>query len=853
MKRFSIVFLALLVLFAFSFSTSLSAKVKVGEEVLKKNSTPHPYEGGKGVAWEKTFYWPNAGYIAVHFAEFNLAPNDYVEISSPDGKYFYRYQDKGKWVKLKGAKDPIQMSDFWATHIPGDTAVVRLVSKNKKGGFGFEVDKWVHGYERGYIEAIMTGLEEDVAYTESICSSDDKEWAKCYEGTTMYDESRAVCRLLIAGSSACTGWLLGSEGHVMTNNHCISTQSDAGNTDYEFMAEGATCATSCASWGACPGVVETSSGTMIKTDSALDYTLILLPTNITGTYGYMQLRDSLPAIGERIYIPQHPSAYGKQLAVNSDTDGPFAKVYSTDEPPCAGGPGDIGYYADTEGGSSGSPVLAFDDNLVVALHHCAACPNRGVPIPSIIASLGSDLPANAIGQTIPQPPIAAFTADPTTVMYGNAVAFTDQSSHTPTTWSWSFPGGTPATSTVQNPSVTYNTLGTYDVTLTVTNALGSDTMVKPDYITVTDTPQYCASQGNNQSDEYIGNVQVGDLNNTSGASPYSDFTSLSANLTAGANVNVALTQVYTGTTYTEYWKIWIDYNRDGDFLDAGEEVFSDSGTVPVSGSFTVPSGLDVTTRMRVSMKYGSYSTPCESFTYGEVEDYTVVITTGGGLAPVAQFVGSATTITEGDSVTFTDQSTNSPDTWAWTFGGGTPASSAVQNPVVTYNTAGTYTVALTATNTYGSDTETKVDYIVVQPAGGSCIGTITNPGFETGNTSGWTVVGDVSVITTAYAGSYSLSANGGNSSVEQVITGLCPNTSYTVACYGKATSRAGVYLGVKNYGGAEQTVQFTDKKNYVQKSITFTTGATDTSATIFFKKTDSRWSGLADNFTIVKN
>ncbi len=103
------------------------------------------------------------------------------------------------------------------------------------------------------------------------------------------------------------------------------------------------------------------------------------------------------------------------------------------------------------------------------------------------------------------------------------------------------------------------------------------------------------------------------------------YTSITANMTAGSSVNVTLTPSFTGTTYTEYWKIWIDYNRDGDFEDAGEEVFSASGTAPVSGSFTVQSGVDAVTRMRVSMKWNGNPTSCEAFSYGEVEDYTVSI------------------------------------------------------------------------------------------------------------------------------------------------------------------------------------------------------------------------------------
>jgi PKD repeat protein len=314
----------------------------------------------------------------------------------------------------------------------------------------------------------------------------------------------------------------------------------------------------------------------------------------------------------------------------------------------------------------------------------------------------------------PQPPVADFSGDPTTVEAGNTVQFTDLSTNSPTSWSWTFEGGTPSTSTAKNPVVTYNTVGNYDVTLTATNAVGSDSETKTNYITVLDAV-YCDSSASNQGYEYIAGVDVSDLSNTSGASGYSDFTYMTANLVAGESADVLLTPGFTGSSYSEYWKIWIDYNMDSDFEDSGEEVFSGSGSSTVSGSFTVPTGTaGVITRMRVSMQYNSYPPYCGTFTYGEVEDYTVEISEGVVNPPVADFTASDTTIYVGDNVTFTDLSTNSPTSWSWTFNGGTPSGSTQQNPTITYNTAGTYTVSLTATNSAGSDTETKTNYITVE-------------------------------------------------------------------------------------------------------------------------------------------
>ncbi|PNQ74722.1 hypothetical protein C1T31_00850 [Hanstruepera neustonica] len=154
-----------------------------------------------------------------------------------------------------------------------------------------------------------------------------------------------------------------------------------------------------------------------------------------------------------------------------------------------------------------------------------------------------------------------------------------------------------------------------------------------DHIEILDDiiPVYCDSNGNSTVDEYIGRVQLASIDNVSGTGTtsvgYSDFTSISTDLLSGTQYTITVTPVWTGTIYNEGYAVWIDYNYDGDFDDAGELVWSQPITqnTPVSGTFTVPDDIafEESTRMRVSMKYNGVPTSCESFDFGEVEDYTI--------------------------------------------------------------------------------------------------------------------------------------------------------------------------------------------------------------------------------------
>lgn len=93
---------------------------------------------------------------------------------------------------------------------------------------------------------------------------------------------------------------------------------------------------------------------------------------------------------------------------------------------------------------------------------------------------------------LPLPPVAPeinFEATTTVNCQGYEVQYNDLSDNDPTNWEWTFPGGTPATSTEQNPLVTYETEGTYDVTLKATNIMGGNEMTKPAYMEIEATPE----------------------------------------------------------------------------------------------------------------------------------------------------------------------------------------------------------------------------------------------------------------------------------------------------------------------------------------------------------------------------
>ncbi|KAA9333160.1 T9SS type A sorting domain-containing protein [Hymenobacter busanensis] len=150
------------------------------------------------------------------------------------------------------------------------------------------------------------------------------------------------------------------------------------------------------------------------------------------------------------------------------------------------------------------------------------------------------------------------------------------------------------------------------------------------------TTTYCASKGTSQSYEWIDLVQLGSINRASSKDAgYYNGTATSTTVAAGSSQTIYFSAGFTSTAYTEYWKVYIDYNQNGVFTDAGELVVSGSSSsaATLSSTFTVPAtAKSGATRLRIIMSDASATTSCSSYSYGETEDYTVNIS-GGTIAP----------------------------------------------------------------------------------------------------------------------------------------------------------------------------------------------------------------------------
>ena len=345
---------------------------KIGEIEPAAIATAQPYSAGAGAqASEWTVHHPGATYIRIHFGNFDLAPGDWVEISAPDGTRSSVYEGRG----------PHGNGQFWAFTIPGETAVVRLEAQTG-GGAGFTIDRFGRG-----IVPVFEAPPPDDSGTDSVCGAQDWKDVECYNGTqydTEYQISSGSTRIIIGGSGGCTAFKISDSGQFMTNNHCTASQSGVQSTEVIMEYKRPGCGTGTAS-----SIGSVMGSQLLATDYTLDYTMF---TTLGDTSGIpcMQLDPRLPPVGERIYIAGHPRGLPKVLSIESDQNSGVCRV---DGSPVngRGTNSDVGYRCDTDGGSSGSPVVSGDTHGVVALHHFGGCLNSGGRMDLIFPQVSSQL------------------------------------------------------------------------------------------------------------------------------------------------------------------------------------------------------------------------------------------------------------------------------------------------------------------------------------------------------------------------------------------------------------------------------------------------------------------------------
>ena len=408
-KNTLLLFICALLLNVVMYAQNQNKPLKIGDEfALNLTATDQYFHNSeRGVVYSKKFSNKKSAYIKLHINSFDLSVGDFVRVFSSNGEE-YIYSEKGKIV----GENKEMISEFWTGTIWSDEITIELHAKgNNKNHYGFNIDRVAYGYSNERINAAVESLDskdpkDQNNPQEAICTADNKEAIICYDGTEMGRKAKAVCRLLINGSGLCTGWLLGCDGNVMTNNHCIGSAADANNTDFLFNYQYTTCGGTVDA----TSDLQANSSTFIQTDAALDFTLVKLPVNPTPTYGYLSLSSVIANVGERIYIPQHPGGRRKEIAVNTDVGGDangFAMVTGI-----GGGGARVTYMCDTEGGSSGSPVLRYNDNLVIAIHNTGGCPNGGNGrSDEMITAIGANMPPCGIDDNNPSAPFVSALAN----------------------------------------------------------------------------------------------------------------------------------------------------------------------------------------------------------------------------------------------------------------------------------------------------------------------------------------------------------------------------------------------------------------------------------------------------------
>ena len=360
---------------AWTLAGSAQAQVKVGEEEPYSASLASAEPTGTSgpfTVYREIVYLAGATFIRVHFSEFDLAEGESLTVSDPEGLHQHTYSGRG----------PRDSGEFWSFSIDGERAIVTVYSL---GG----------GASRYEIDRVARGFDSADMIPEQVCGSDGRRDIACYSQGPR--RSLPVARLLYqdGGSFLCTGWLVRGRlsSTMMTNNHCIDSQAVLNTLEARFNYR----------YTNCGGAIDApffvfGGGTFLQTSVALDYSLMTLAGDPEGAgAGEFVPTSQVTAVNDRFVLPQHPGGRRKEVGVFEDAAQTVACRIDTVHASVGGyqAGSQMLYECDTEGGSSGSPVLRLPDLRAIAIHHIALgglpCRNGATHMDNICTNAGADL------------------------------------------------------------------------------------------------------------------------------------------------------------------------------------------------------------------------------------------------------------------------------------------------------------------------------------------------------------------------------------------------------------------------------------------------------------------------------
>ena len=462
----------------------------------------------------------------------------------PEGAELYLYNESKSFIIGAFTSENNNPYNTFSTHlVPGSTVIIEYIENQIKLIGRFSCSCHENGVEQSGVpakpvrfkpEGVLHISEIIYAYNDEINNStrDLGDAGSCMvnincspEGDNWQDEKRGVARILFKQGASwyyCSGTLVNNTlqngtPYFLTAYHCGASASAADHNVWQFYFNYER--PGCANSGTPPNNMITGCVKRAEGNISGGTDMQLVELNTTPPLSWNPYYNGWDRSGNTVtggVAIHHPSGDAKKISTFTGTTS-SATWYDGTNTGATNGHWTFTSWAATtngqgvsEGGSSGSSLFNNAGRVIGTLSGGSS--KCGGPYTGDLYGKFSIHWQNAVNGTgnafelkhwldpagtnpttlngydpnlVTIPPTANFSATPTTVVAGQTVYFTDLSSNNPQSWSWSFSGGFPATSTLRNPTCKWATPGTYTVTLTVTNAYGSDVETKTAYITVT--------------------------------------------------------------------------------------------------------------------------------------------------------------------------------------------------------------------------------------------------------------------------------------------------------------------------------------------------------------------------------